>query len=248
MDDKKLEGKVGIVTGASAGIGRAVCEVLAEKKVNLGLVARNEEKLMSLSESLENEYPIETIVLPTDVRDPDQVEKAVDKSVEHFGGIDIMVNNAGIIRYGEIQNFSTEDYKAVMETNCDGMFFFTRETIPHLKKSKGNLVFIGSFDANHPRSYNVLYPATKWWINAFAHSIESVVGKSGVGVSLINPSEVRTDIESEEGEKYKDKYDSDEILEPEEVADAVLFAVAQDKTTTASEINLYRRDKMSEFF
>jgi len=248
LDEKSLEGKTGLVTGASSGIGKAICRVLADKKVDLGLVARDEEKLKKLSEELKDDYSIETSVLPTDVRNDVQVKKTVEKMIGRFDKIDMMVNNAGVIRYGEIETFSTKDYKTMMETNCDGMFYFTRETIPHLKKSKGNLIFIGSFDANNPRSFNPIYAASKWWTKGFAHSIESIVGDSGVAVTLINPSEVRTSIKSKEGEKYKDKFEKEEVLDPEEVAKAVLFAVSQEESSNVSQIDLYRRDKMSEFF
>ncbi len=245
---KDLEGKVALVTGASSGIGKAVCEKLAEEEVNIGLLARREEKLNDLSEHLEREYPIKTLVLPTDVRDDEQVDEAVQKTIDRFDQLDILVNNAGIIRYGNIEDFPTEDYKAVMETNCDGMFYLTRASLSHLRDSKGNLVFVGSFDSNHPRSFNPIYAASKWWTKAFAHSIESIVGEDGVGVTLINPSEVRTSIQSEEGEEYKEKYEKGERIEPEEIAEAVLFSVKQSSTTTISEMDIFRRDKMGDFF
>ncbi|MEF8832056.1 MAG: SDR family oxidoreductase [Candidatus Thermoplasmatota archaeon] len=248
MDYDRLDGKVAIVTGASSGIGKAVCKKFARKNIELGLVARNENKLEKLSENLRKKHSIETLILPTDVRKEKQVKEAVEETVGKFGKLDILVNNAGIIRYGEIENFSTEDYKEVMGTNCDGMFFFTREAIPHLRSSKGNLVFTGSFDANHPRSFNPIYAASKWWTKGFAHSIESILGESGVAVTLINPSEVRTEIKDEEGEEYKEKFDEEEIINPKEVAEAILFAVGQEGSTTISEMDILRRDKMSDFF
>jgi len=248
MNYDRLKEKVAIVTGASSGIGKAVCRRLAREKINLGLVARRKEKLEELSKSLEKENSIDTLILPTDVRDEEQVKDAVDKTLDKFNRLDILVNNAGIIRYGKIENFSTEDYKNVMGTNCDGVFFFTREAIPHVRDSKGNLVFIGSFDANYPRSFNPIYASSKWWIKGFAHSIESIVGESGVAVTLINPSEVRTDIEDETGEKYKEKFSKGQVLNPEEVAEAVIFAVNQEGSTTVSQMDILRRDKMSDFF
>ncbi len=245
---KDVEGKVALVSGASSGIGKAVCEKLAREKVDLALLARREEKLDELSERFEQDFSVDTLVLPTDVRDDEQVDKAVEKTLDKFGRLDIVVNNAGIIRYGHIEDFSTEDYKAVMETNCDGMFYLTRASIPHLRDSLGNLIFVGSFDSNHPRSFNPIYAASKWWTKAFAHSVESIVGEDGVAVTMINPSEVRTNIQSEEGKKYKEKFEMGEMIEPEEIAEAVLFSVKRSSTSTVSEMNLYRRDKMSDFF
>jgi len=248
MDHDRLRGKVAIVTGASSGIGKAICKRLAKEGIDLGLVARRKGKLEELSKSLEENNAVDTLILPTDVRDEEQVKKAVEKTVDKFGKLDILVNNAGIIRYGKIENFSSSDYKEVMGTNCDGVFFFTKEVIPHISDSKGNLIFIGSFDANHPRSFNPIYAASKWWVKGFAHSIESIVGKSGVAVTLLNPSEVRTDIRDEDGMKYKEKFDGEEVMDPEEVAEAVLFSLRQEGSTTVSEMNLLRRDKMGDFF
>ncbi len=247
-DEKSLKGKVALITGASSGIGKAISEKLAEIGFDLALAARGVKELEELKEKLKKSHGIETIVLPTDVSKPEEVDEMVESIVDEFGRLDVLVNNAGVIKYGEIEDFSTADYKQIMETNCDGMFYCTRAAIPHIEKTGGNLIYIGSFDANQPRSFNPVYAASKWWTKGFAHSIESIVGEEGVAVTLINPSEVRTSIKSQDGEEYKDKFEPGDVTEPEEVAEAVIFAVKQEKQTTASEINIFRRDKLSEFF
>lgn len=244
----RLEDKIAVVTGASQGIGKAVSYALAENGVNVVLASRSEEKLKPVSDHIKEKYDADCMIIPTDVKDENQVKDLITETIKNYGRLDILVNNAGIIRYGDFENFSTEDYRSVMGTNVDGMFFTTREALPYLKRSKGNLVFIGSFDASVPRSFNPVYAASKWWTRGFAHSIESIVGKEGVAVSLINPSEVRTDIPDEDGKAYKNRFGSDEVLDPEEVARAVLFAVTQSNTTTVNEINIYRRDKLGDFF
>ncbi len=248
VDYKSLEGKIAIITGASAGIGFATAEKLAEKGVNLSLASRTESKLKKAKDEILEENETEIITIPTDVRKEDEIKEMVKKTKDHFGKIDIVVNNAGVIRYGDIESLSTEDYRAMMDTNVDGMFFTTREVLPHLRETKGNLIFVGSFDSSHPRSFNPIYAASKWWTKGFAHSIEAVVGKDGVAVTLINPSEVRTEIQSEDGEEYKNKFDKGEVTDPEEVAEAIVFAASQTKTTTLSEIDIYRRNKIGDFF
>ena len=248
IDDEALEGKVALITGASSGIGKAVSEKLAKAGFNLALAARSEMNLKEVGKKLENTHGVKTLVLPTDVSKPEEVKETVKDTIEEFGVLDVLISNAGVIKYGKIEDFSTADYKYMMETNCDGMFYCTREALPHLEESKGNLIYIGSFDANHPRSFNPIYAASKWWTKGFAHSIESIVGKEGVAVTLINPSEVRTNIRSEKGNKYREKFDVGEVTEPKEVAEAVLFAVKQEEQTTISEINLFRRNKLSDFF
>ncbi|MFP4050654.1 MAG: SDR family oxidoreductase [Thermoplasmata archaeon] len=248
VDYEKLEGKVAIITGASAGIGFATAEKLAEKGVKLSLASRTESKLKNAKDKILDKYDTEILTIPTNVRKEDQIKNLIEETKKHFERIDIVVNNAGIIRYGDIESLSTEDYRAMMETNVDGMFFTTREVLPHLRETKGNLIFVGSFDSSHPRSFNPIYASSKWWTKGFAHSIEAVVGKDGIAVTLINPSEVRTEIHSEDGEEYKNKFDQGEVTDPEEVAEAIVFAAVQTKTTTLSEINIYRRNKISDFF
>lgn len=248
MVKKDLEGMVVLITGASSGIGKAIAQRFAEEGADLSLASRSSEKLERIAKELEDKYKIETLVNPTDIREEEQIKNMVKKTVDRFGRLDILVNNAGIIRYGDIEDLTTEDYRAVMETNIDGMFFSTREALSHLRESEGNLIFIGSFDANHPRSFNPIYAASKWWTKGFAHSIESIVGEDGVAVTLVNPSEVRTTIKSEEGEEYKEKFDEREVTEPEDIAEVVIFAAKQDKPNTLSQVDVYRRDKLSDFF
>jgi short-subunit dehydrogenase len=87
-----------------------------------------------------------------------------------------------------------------------------------------------------------VYAATKWWLRGFAHSVAAQVGDAGVGVSVVNPSEVRTEFGSEEGDPFEERFDAGEVTEPEEVADAIVFAARQDRSTV-QELDLYRRDK-----
>ncbi len=237
-----LEGKTAVVTGASAGIGKELSLALAEEGCRLALCSRDEKKLRAAVKDTG------ALVVPTDIRVEEQVKRFIKKTVEHYGGIDILVNNAGTIRYGDIEELSTEDYKVMMETNVDGTFYVTREALPHIKRAKGNIVFVGSFDSNHPRSFNPIYSASKWWVKSFAHSIEAIYGKEGVAVTLVNPSEVRTEIPAEDGVPYEKKFDKGEVLEPEEVAETIVFALKRSKAATVSQLDIYRRDKLGDFF
>ncbi len=248
MNHEDLKGKVALITGASSGIGRSISHKLGKLGLKLVLASRNKSNLEELSFELKEDHGIESLILPTDVTKEDEVERLIEKTIEKFRRIDVLINNAGIIRYGELENFSSEDYKDMMRTNCDGMFYTTRTAIPFLKESKGNLIYIGSFDSNYPRSFNPIYAATKWWTKGFAHSVESILGEEGVGVTLINPSEVRTKIKDEDGKTYKEKYQKEEVLEPEEIGEAVVFVLKQKDHTTISELNIYRKDKLSDFF
>ena len=233
---------VALVTGASSGIGEATARALARDGADVALAARRRERLESVAEGIEAEFDVDTLVVPADVRDEAAVEAMVETTVETFGRLDVQVNNAGVGVGGDVEATTTDQYRLMMETNVDGVFFATRAAIPHLRETGGNLVFVGSFAGQYPRPGNPIYAATKWWVRGFAHSLEGQIGPDGVGVTVINPTEVRTEFASEESEAFAERFEPGEVTEPEEIADAVAFAAAQDRSTV-HEIDLYRRDK-----
>lgn len=245
-DSKSLEGKTAIVTGASAGIGSETVHALAEAGADVVLAARSEDRLEAIAERVEESAGVEALVVPTDVTDEDAVKTLVSRTVEHFGGLDILVNNAGLARGSGVEDLSTEHYRHMMAVNADGMFFTTREALSHLRESDGHLIFIGSFAGKFPRPFNPIYAATKWWTRGFAKSVSAEAGEDDVAVTVINPSEVRTEFYSEDGEPFEEQYEKGEVCEPDEIADAVVFAAEQD-LSMVSELDLYRRDKFSLF-
>lgn len=243
---ESLDGRSVLITGASSGIGAATAHALAREGADVALAARRKERLDELAATIESEYDAETLVVPTDVREEEQVEEMVGQTVETFGGLDILVNNAGLARGSSVADLSTEEYRTMMDTNVDGVFFATRAALPHLEASSGNLIFVGSFAGQYPRPFNPVYAASKWWVRGFAHSVEANAGDEGVGVTIVNPSEVRTEFGSVYGESFAERFDEGEVTEPEEIAEAIAFAARQSPSTT-SEIDLYRRDKFSHF-
>ena len=233
---------VALVTGASSGIGEATARALARDGADVALAARRRDRLEAVAEGIESEFGVDTLVVPADVRDEAAVEAMVETTVETFGRLDVQVNNAGVGVGGDVEATTTDQYRLMMETNVDGVFFATRAAIPHLRETGGNLVFVGSFAGQYPRPGSPIYAATKWWVRGFAHSLEGQIGPDGVGVTVINPTEVRTEFASEESEAFAERFEPGEVTEPEEIADAVAFAAAQDRSTV-HEIDLYRRDK-----
>ena len=239
-----LDEQVALVTGASSGIGEATIHALASEGAQVVLLARREARLNELAAEVEATHDVETLVVPTDVRDELAVDAAVERTVGAFGRLDVVVNNAGLARGSSVEDMETDEYRAMTDTNVDGVFFVTRAVLPHLKESEGNLVFVGSFAGQYPRPFNPVYAATKWWVRGFAHSVEADVGSDGVGVSVVNPSEVRTEFGSTYGESFEERFDPGEVTEPDEIADAICFCAKQERSTV-SELDLYRRDKFS---
>ena len=235
----ELDDSTAIVTGASSGIGRATAEALSAAGADIVLAARSEDRITALADDLETD----ALAVPTDVREEADVKALVASTVDRFGGVDVLVNNAGLGRGSSVEDLSTDEYRRMMETNVDGMFFTTRAALPHLRESEGTAIFIGSFAGEFPRSFNPVYAATKWWTRGFAKSLSAQAGNE-VAVSIINPSEVRTEFGSEDGESFEQRFDEGEVTEPAEIADAVVFA-AEQSPSMVSELDLFRRDKFT---
>ena len=247
VDANPLDGKTAVVTGASSGIGAASARALARDGADVVVAARREERLSELVDDVEDEYGVRAEAVPTDVTDEAQVAALVEAAVDAFGGLDVTVVNAGVGLGGAVADLSTEDYRTMMSVNCDGAFFTAREAVPHLVESSGNLVFVASFAGQYPRPGNPVYAATKWWTIGLARSLEAGVGDEGVAVTTVNPTEVRTEFGSEEGDPFEEQYDESEATDPADVAEAVAFAAKQSPPNTASSVDLYRRDKFSHF-
>ena len=243
----QLEGQTAIVTGASAGIGAATAHELAGEGANVVLAARSEDRLAALADELETTHDAETLVVPTDVREEAAVDELIHETVETFGGIDVLVNNAGLSRGSDVETMATEEYETIQETNVDGVFYATRAAVPHVRESGGHLIFLGSFAGQYPRSFNPVYAASKWWTRGFANSVAAQVGDDGVGVSVINPAEVRSEFEATDGRTFAEAFEPGEASEPEEVAEAIVFAATREGSSV-SEIDVNRRDKFADSF
>lgn len=239
-----LTGKTALVTGASSGIGYETARTLALDGANVALAARRMDRLEELAEELASEFGVETLAVPTNVREEAAVTEMVERTVERFGRLDVVVSNAGAGAPGTtVDDIPTEEFRWIQETNVDGTFFTTRAAMPHLREHGGNIVFVASIAGQYPRPKTPLYAATKWWIRGWALSLEGMVGSDGVGVTVVNPAEVRTDIEVLD-EPMTEHFAAGEVTEPVEVAEAIAFAARQSGRSTVTELDLYWRGKL----
>jgi NADP-dependent 3-hydroxy acid dehydrogenase YdfG len=236
---------VALVTGASSGIGRATARSLAREGADVALAARREKRLVALADELRDDHGVRAVAVPTDVTDEDAVDALTERVVDELGGLSLLVNNAGTAEGGAVEGMATEDYRAMMDVNCDGMFYAARAALPHLREAEGLAVFVASFAGKHPRSYNPVYAATKWWTRGFAKSLSAQAGDE-VGVTIVNPAAVRTEFEVD-GTTFEDAFDPGEVVEPEEVADAIAFAATR-SPSMVHEIDVFDRDKFVDDF
>lgn len=247
MTDRSLDGRKVLITGASAGIGRETARALARDGADVAVAARRRGRLEDLAAELEDEHGVTAAPVEADVRDEAAIESMVAAAAADLDGLDGLVNNAGVSApHGEpIDERSTEDFLRTLETNVNGTFYATRAALPRLRETGGNLVFVASFAGQYPRPKNPTYAASKWWVRGFARSLAAQ--KPAVGVTVVNPAEVRTEFGLEDEEPAKERLGPDEASSPEEVADAIAFALGQDGSTVA-ELDLYRDGKFGDEF
>ncbi len=237
--------RVALITGPSSGIGKATTEMLAEHGADVALVARSEGALTEVASNAEGQG-VDSLVLPTDVSEEDEVKAAIDRIMAEFGQIDIVVNNAGVAGPNTVEEMPTEAYRKMINVNLTGVFFVTRETIPHLRETHGNLIFIGSMAGEYPRPTMPVYAATKWWIRGFGLSLSGRLGEDDVGVTIVNPTEVATDL-IVDGQPMSEHVEAANVSTPADVAEAICFAAKQEPPNTVTELDFYRRDKLSHF-
>ena len=242
-----LQDETAIVTGASSGIGRETARALAAEGANVVVAARREQRLRELVDDVEDAFDATALAVPTDVTDEAAVEALVEAAVDRFDELDVVVNNAGLGRSAPVEELPTEDYRRMMDVNVDGMFFLTRASVPHLRESRGNLIFLGSFAGQYPRPAQPVYAATKWWTRGIALSLAAGVGADGIAVTVINPTEVRTAFGGEDGDSMAAEFEPGDVTEPADVADAIVFAARQEPPNAVTELDLFRRNKLSHF-
>lgn len=185
----KLNDKVAIVTGASEGIGEAIARRLAAAGARVALAARSEEKLGALASELGAEH---ALAIPTDVTQPAQVERLVASTVERFGGIDMLVNNAGVGLYGRVEEMDWEQFRRLWEVNFFGVVQLTRVALPHLRARRGAVVNISSVAGKISLPYMGAYCASKFALNALSDSLRMELKAAGVSVTVVCPGRVAT--------------------------------------------------------
>lgn len=227
----ELEGKVAIVTGASRGIGRAIAENLAQAGADIVAVyQRNRQKVDELAQQLE---PLGRTCLPVqaDVSQEADVNALVQQTLEQFGKIDILINNAGITRDTLLMRMKTEDWEQVIDVNLSGMFYCLKAvTKPMLKQRSGKIVFITSIIGVTGNAGQANYAASKAGVIGLMKSAAQEFASRGILVNAVAPGFIQTDMTENLPEKVKtailEKVPLHRMGRPEEVAEAVRFLVS----------------------
>jgi NADP-dependent 3-hydroxy acid dehydrogenase YdfG len=235
-----IEGKVVVITGASSGLGEAAARLLSAQGASVVLGARRVDRLKSLTDELTGSGG-KALAVTTDVIHRDQVKRLVDTAVQHFGRIDVMIHNAGIMPRAPLERLTIDDWDRTIDVNIKGVLYGIAAALRHMKEQKsGHMIFVSSVAGHKIAPEFAVYAATKFAVRVLAEGFRQEVKPYNIRTTVISPGAVATELpnsvtEADIAEKVRAYYK--EIAIPaESFARAVMFAMAQPENVDVSEI------------
>lgn len=224
--DVPLEGKRAVVTGASRGIGRAIAEAYAEAGARVALLARSRDRLERAADDIDGE----TLVTVGDVGDTESVNESLDEVTDAFGGLDVVVNNAGVVVRDTLRSTSDEEAEKAVKVNLNGVMRVTRRALPELTESEGTLINVGSIAGERGIRGLSVYSAAKGGVTSLTRQLAVEYGDNGVRVNAIVPGTIKTNANREKRrsdpewtENRREKVPLGRLGDPEDVADPAVF-------------------------
>jgi NADP-dependent 3-hydroxy acid dehydrogenase YdfG len=241
-----LDGTVALVTGASSGIGEATARALASHGAKVAVAARRLERLERLATEIGGEGHT-ALAIQSDITEQRQAIVAVDRTVEELGRLDIVVNNAGVMLLGPIEDAPTEEWDRMIDLNLKGLLYTTHAALPHLlaaaedsERGCADLVNISSVAGRVARSGSGVYNLTKFGVGAFSESVRQEFARRRVRTSIVEPGAVATELtdhlRDEVREEVEDRLANLERLRSDDIADAIAYTVTRPRHVSINEI------------
>lgn len=233
MCEKRIDGKVAIVTGGAQGIGQGICFRLAEEGAKVAILDVNSEAAKKTAQEIEKSGGT-ALALKVDVTQSSEVDAAVKQVLSKFGKIDILVNNAGISLVSKVANMTDEIWDRTLDVNLKGVFLCCRAVIPHMKERKyGKIINLASVLALRGSMYYAHYGATKAGVVAFTQGLAVELGPHNINVNAVGPGVIDTpmadhDVAPEVRQRLQKRIPMRRIGVPRDIADAVLFLASDE--------------------
>jgi NAD(P)-dependent dehydrogenase (short-subunit alcohol dehydrogenase family) len=229
-----MNGRVAVVTGGTRGIGRAIAEALVSAGANVAITARSEDDLASAVSQLNENGPGRAAGYVCDVRDYEQVKSVFANIAGDLGGVDILINNAGIGIFGQVESMDVADFRAVLETNVFGVFHCCHEAIPLMKRRGGGYIInISSLAGTNAHPEMAAYNASKFGLNGFSEALMQEVRHDKIKVSYIMPGSVNTEFGGDEPSNEKSWQ-----IQPADIAQVVMDLLQQPERSLVSRVEI----------
>lgn len=224
-----LKSKNVILTGASSGIGREAALLLAEQGANIALAARSIDKLDELKNEL-SKFDVKILIIQTDVSKTADCKNLIKEVIKEFGGLDILINNAGITSRGKVQDVALKDLSQMIDINLKAPVRLTKLAIPHiLNSASGRIINVASILGIIPLPTEAVYSATKFALRGFSYALSEELEDTNVKVSVICPGPVETPMILEEMDKIHDMVYSPPVSTPKEIAELIVKSAIDGK-------------------
>lgn len=229
-----LRGKTAVVTGGSKGIGYSIAEQFARAGAGVVVCARNEAEIQEAARRLNELGGGRVLGLSCNVRSHAEVRGLIERTVEEFGGLDILINNAGVGRFAPVDELPPEHWEQVIETNLNSVYYACHEAIPHMRERGGGwIINIASLAGKNPFAGGAAYNASKFGLVGFSEALMLDVRHHGIRVNYIMPGSVATYFNEHtpsEADAWK--------IQPEDIADLVMGLLAMPERTLPSRIEV----------
>ncbi len=243
---ERLDTTVALITGASSGIGEATARELAARGAAVAIAARRSDRLGALEQEI-RETGGTAISIQTDVTDQAQVEAMVQRTVDSLGRLDIVINNAGQMLLGPIEDAPTQEWDRMIDLNLKGLLYVAHAALPHLLQAAeqeprhvADIVNISSVAGRVAGKHAGVYNLTKFGVGAFSESLRQEVTGRHVRVSLVEPGAVDTELPGHNRPEIQDlllsRIGEIERLESEDIADAIAYIVTRRRRTSINEL------------
>ncbi len=228
--------KIVIITGAGKGLGRAITLRLAQMNFSILVVGRNEHDLMELCEKVK-ENKSEASYVVADLVRPDAADLIVKTCIDNYGGIDVLINNAGVANPFSIENTPVEQWDLMMAVNARAPFLLCKKAIPYLKQSsEATIINISSVVGRKGYVNQAAYTASKHALTGFTKALAKEVQPLGIRVHLISPGGVATETLA----RTRPDLTQNGLMQPEEIAEVIAFLLSMRGNAMIDEINLRR--------
>ena len=225
--------KTVLITGGTKGIGLGIAKVLLKEGIKVAITGRNLETANSVAAGLKKEGFENVIAIQSDVRSLEDEQKAVDKTVEHFGSLDVMIANAGVGNFAPIDEMTSEQWNDVIDINLTGVFNSTKAAIPALKKSEGYLITIASLAGANFFAKGTAYNASKFGLVGFSQAAMLDLRPHNIKVTTIMPGSVATYFNNNQPSE-KDAWK----IQPEDIGKLVLDLLTMHPRTLPSKVEV----------